>query len=170
MRIFTEIQRFDQLWFKMLLLVVFLIVFGTIGFGYSKIPEEETGVYLLTTLPGVLITVVITGAIFFVKLKTKIDEVGIHYGFWPFQRTLRTASWQEIDKVYIRKYKALTEFGGWGYKFSLSGKGKVYNTKGNMGIQIVFKDNSKTLVGTQKPEVVQQVLDKYTLKDTRYEN
>jgi hypothetical protein len=170
MRVFTEIQRFDQLWFKVLILVVFLITFGSIGLGYAKIPQKETTAYLVAAVPAGCIVLVITGAIFFVKLETKIDNEGIQYGFWPFQKKLRVASWRDIETADIRKYKPLTEFGGWGYKFSLSGKGKVYNTKGNMGIQIVFKDNSKTLVGTQKPEEAQKVIAMYTSKNTPYEN
>lgn len=170
MRVFSETQRFDQWWLIALMVIVSAITIGFIVVGYTKIEPEEITPYLITSIPAGFITIVVTGAIFFVKLKTRIDETGIHYGFWPFQKKLKTASWAEIERVYTRKYKPLREFGGWGYKFSLKGNGKVYNTKGNMGIQIVFKDQRKTLVGTQQPDVAQKVLHNYISKDTLYEN
>lgn len=170
MRVFTEIQRFDQWWLKLLMLVVFLITFGALAVGYTKIPQKEISTYLLTSLPAGIITILVTGAIFLVRLETKIDNIGVHYGFWPFQKNLRTATWHEIEKIYVRKYRPLLEYGGWGYKTSLQGRGKVYNTKGNMGIQIVFKDNRKTLIGTQQPDIAKKVIDNYISKETTYEN
>jgi hypothetical protein len=170
MRVYSETQRFDQWWLKLLMFAVAVITIGGAILGYTKITPEEQEVFLSTMVPIVLITIITTGAIFFVKLKTKIDEKGIQYGFWPFQRNLKLAGWTEIEEVYIRKYRPLTEFGGWGYKYSLKGNGKVYNTKGNLGIQIVFKDGKKTLVGTQDSKKVQQVIDFYTSKEKNYEN
>lgn len=169
MRVFTEIQRFNQWWLVLLMTVITAIVIGFLAVGYTKNEPEALNIYLISSILPAVITIVLTGAIFMVKLQTKIDEKGIQYGFRPFQKKLRLASWEEIDSVYIRKYKALSEFGGWGYKFSLKGRGKVYNTKGNMGIQIVFKDGKKTLIGTQKPNEVKQIIATYTSKKTSYE-
>lgn len=166
MRVFTEIQKFDQWWLKLLMFLVFGTTFVPIILSYSDVAPDELNSFLLTVIPVALITVAVSTSIFFIKLKTKIDESGIHYGFWPFQKNLRTAYWHEIDSCYVRKYKPITEFGGWGYKFSLKNQGKVYNTKGNMGVQIVFKNSTRTLVGTQKPEEAQRMIDKFTSKAT----
>lgn len=170
MRIFSEIQKFDQWWVQLLIYGLFLA--SIVGFiiGISEISEGNISDFLIEKAPPFLILALISAALFTTKLKTRIDEKGIHYGFKPFQKKLRTASWEHIEKVYIRKYKPLIEFGGWGYKYSTKGNGKVYNTKGNMGIQIVFKDNNKTLVGTQQPDVAQRVINKYVSKDIIYEN
>ncbi|RDK84896.1 hypothetical protein [Marinirhabdus gelatinilytica] len=170
MRVFTETQKFDQWW--LLVLIYGLLLASTIGLflGISSISENDISEILIERLPPFVILAVIALLFYSCKLKTKIDEKGIHYGFWPFQRKLQLAAWDEVEKVYIRKYSPLTEYGGWGYKFSLSGRGKVYNTKGNMGIQIVFKDNNKTLIGTQQPNAAQQVLNRYIPKENNYEN
>ncbi|WP_432410220.1 hypothetical protein [Rasiella sp. SM2506] len=170
MRIFSEIQKFDQWWVQILIYGLFLASIVGLILGISEISEGNVSDFLIEKAPPFLILALVSVVLFTTKLKTRIDEKGIHYGFAPFQKKLRTASWQQIEKVYIRKYKPLREYGGWGYKYSLKGNGKVYNTKGNMGIQIVFKDHSKTLVGTQEPDVAQKVIDNYISKNTRYEN
>ena len=146
MRVFTEAQKFDQWWVQLLIYGLFLASIIGMFFGVSNISEGSLTEFLIERVPPFIILAIISIALFVTKLKTKIDEKGIYYGFWPFQKKLRLASWQEIEKVYVRKYKPLREFGGWGYKYSLKAGGKVYNTKGNMGIQIVFKDGKKTLI------------------------
>lgn len=165
MRVFNETQKFDQWWFKLLMFSVFLITFGAIILAYPNVTEDEMDTFLLASIPALLLTAVISGLFFVIKLKTKIDDAGIHYGFWPIQKTLRTAHWHDIAQCYVREYQPIREYGGWGYKYSMSGKGKVYNTKGNMGIQIVFKNNTKTLIGTQRPEEAQRMIEKFTLKE-----
>jgi len=165
MRVFHESQKFNQWWFKLLMFSVVLITFGSIILAYPEVEPSEMTTFFLGSISAIVITLLIPGLFFVVKLITKIDDAGVHYGFWPFQRTLRTAHWHEIEKCYVREYSPLREFGGWGYKYSMRGKGKVYNTKGNMGIQIVFKNNTKTLVGTQKPEEARRIIEKFTSKE-----
>ena len=58
----------------------------------------------------------------------------------------------------MRQYSAIGEFGGWGIKYGLGGAGKVYNVSGNKGLQLVYKDGSKLLIGSQRSAEVQQVL------------
>lgn len=170
MRIFSESQKFDQWWVQLLIYGLFLASMVGLITGIAAISDGNLSGFLIERVPPFLILGLISAALFITKLNTRIDEKGIHYGFWPFQKKLKTASWQNIERVYIRKYKPLLEYGGWGYKFSMKGNGKVYNTKGNMGIQIVFKDNRKTLVGTQQPETAQKVINTYISKDITYEN
>ncbi|MAZ72978.1 MAG: hypothetical protein CMC70_07500 [Flavobacteriaceae bacterium] len=166
MRIFTENQKFNQWWVLLLIYGLFLVSTVGILHGIATISEENLADFFIGIVPPFLILGLISAALFTTTLKTRIDEKGIYYGFSPFQKKLQLAPWEEIEAVYIRKYKPLSEFGGWGYKFSMKGNGKVYNTKGNMGIQIVFKDGKKTLVGTQHPDEASQVIKNYTSKTT----
>ena len=170
MRVFSESQKFDQWWVQILIYGLFLASIVSFTIGIAEISEGKLSSFLIERVPPFIILGLISAALFTTKLKTRIDEKGIHYGFWPFQKKLRTASWHKVERVYIRKYKPLIEFGGWGYKYSTKGNGKVYNVKGNMGIQIVFKDNTKTLVGTQEPDEAQRVIDNYISKHNKYEN
>ena len=61
----------------------------------------------------------------------------------------RHFSWAELEEIYVREYSPISEFGGWGWRFGMGGK--AYNISGDQGIQLVFKNGKKLLIGTQKP-------------------
>lgn len=164
MRAFNEEQRFNSPW-------IVLLLAGTMGLvaflsfqSYAEIPENgsERTVLVLTNI----CTLLVLSALFFIKLKTNINEQGISYGFWPFQINLRHIPWHDIANIYVRKYSPIGEYGGWGYRFSFSknGHGKAYNVSGTIGIQIEFKNGKKTLIGTQKKDDVENVLKTYAYK------
>ena len=51
---------------------------------------------------------------------------------------MKTIPWSQISKVYIRKYDAISEYGGWGFKQDAlwsKKNGSALNEKGNLGIQ-----------------------------------
>ncbi|MDX1463951.1 MAG: hypothetical protein R3359_12910 [Marinirhabdus sp.] len=159
MRVFNEIQRFDQWWFRL----VMLMILATMAISIWTVLQEnlnttETFIALILGLISLGVIVLIS---FYLKLETRINEQGVHYGFWPFQRQLKHIPWNDIKKIYVRQYNALTEYGGWGYRLTFSKHGKAYNVKGNKGIQIVFKDGKKTLIGTQKPEEARSIIQRY---------
>ena len=114
-----------------------------------------------------LMIVLLTGAIFTFKLQTRIDEKGIHYQFFPFHLKTRTIYWSQIKEVYVRKYDAISEYGGWGVKGGAiwnKKKGKSINVKGNIGIQLTLKNSEKILIGTQKETAANSVLKTYQTK------
>lgn len=162
MRVFEEVQRFNQWWLQ-------LINFGILGFVCYAcyrwfILKEATGNVTPDDTTGQIIAIasllLVFGLIYLFKLETHIDERGIHYRFFPIHRNQKLIGWDAIEKCYTRKYRPLSEFGGWGYKYGLGG-GKALNVKGNKGIQIKFKSGKKLLIGTQKPEDAQIVITKY---------
>ena len=65
-------------------------------------------------------------------------------------------AWDQLDECYLRTYSPLGEYGGWGIKYGLGGAGKVYNVSGNQGLQLVFKDGARLLIGTKKPQELQR--------------
>jgi hypothetical protein len=71
----------------------------------SRITTNE----FVPTLLGVSISVAF---IFFFKLKTRIDEIGIHYKFSPFHLKMKIIQWKEIKKVHVRNYDPIGECGG----------------------------------------------------------
>ncbi|MDQ1088364.1 hypothetical protein [Siphonobacter sp. SORGH_AS_1065] len=52
----------------------------------------------------------------------------------------------------------MTEYGGWGLRLGLFGKGIAFNVSGNKGLQLEFIDHKKLLIGTNKPEELTKVL------------
>jgi hypothetical protein len=157
--LFDESQRFNQWW-------IWAIILGVIGVSlYASIETIQMGDSLFNwTNFSVIIPVFIISALFyFLKLKTKVEENGIYVRFIPFHLKEIFISWDQLDKCYIRTYSPLGEYGGWGIKYGLGGAGKVYNVSGNQGLQLVFKDGSRLLIGTQKPEELQEVIKKIAL-------
>ena len=58
----------------------------------------------------------------------------------------------------MRQYSPIGEFGGWGIKYGFGGAGKVYNVSGNQGLQLVYHDGSKLLIGSKRPEEIQKII------------
>ncbi|MBT8189134.1 MAG: hypothetical protein KJO29_01800 [Bacteroidia bacterium] len=95
----------------------------------------------------------------FSKLKTKYDMYGIDISFYPFMFKPRHIPWSDVSEAFIRKYSPLGDYGGWGLRFGGKKKGRAYNTKGNMGIQLVLKDGKKVLIGTQQENELHRYLE-----------
>jgi len=113
-----------------------------------------------TDISGVLGTAFIVSALGIVvtntKMVTQIREDGIYVRFPPFQPGYQKFLWKDMKQVYIRRYNALSEYMGWGIRIGPMGKG--YVVAGNMGIQIVLRNNAKVLIGTQQSEKVDAIL------------
>ncbi|WP_247235674.1 hypothetical protein [Telluribacter sp. SYSU D00476] len=90
------------------------------------------------------------------KLETQMNTEGISYRFAPLSKT-HTIEWDEVEKAYVREFKPLREYGGWGIRYSFS-RGKAYFMKGNKGIQLELKNGKKVLLGTQNPAEAGQLL------------
>ena len=113
---------------------------------------------------SLIIVSIVVILILLVRLKTKIDEKGVYYQFYPINFNEKFIPWSDISKCYVRKYNPIIEFGGWGYKMSPFGRGRVLNVKGNKGIQLELKNGKKLLLGTQKEELVKRTLEPYKYK------
>lgn len=164
MKIFKEEQRFTQLWLIVLIVVSLSIAVVTITKAYIENPNN----FSTTDLIGISTTILLASSlIFFLKLSTRIDEKGIHYKFFPFHRNYKIINWNEIEKVYVRTYSPLTEYGGWGYRSSFLGnksKGTALNVSGDIGIQLILKNGKKLLIGTQKQNDAKRVIATYKSK------
>lgn len=162
MRIFEEEQRFRQGWLMILLVMSVLIPIGLIIKEYTEENSNMTSTEFISTL--LLILAAIT-PIFFFKLRTRIDEKGIHYQFFPIHWKLKAIPWSEINTISVRKYDALTEYGGWGLKGGFRRKkGKAINISGDIGIQLELVSGKKLLIGTQKEYDAKRVIENYQHK------
>ena len=164
MRIFKEEQHFTQTWLIILLIISMLTPLAIMINEYAK---DKSTMSLNELLISTFIMFAFTTPIFFFKLKTRIDEKGIHYQFIPFQIKSRIIEWSELKSAYTRKYDAISEFGGWGLKGGFiwkKSKGVAYNVSGDLGIQLEFKTGKKILIGTNKINEVNAVLKNYEEK------
>lgn len=164
MRIFKEEQRFTQTWLIVLLIISMVVPIVIMTNEYSKDNSTMTLNELSITVTLMIVFII---PIFFFKLKTRIDEIGIHYQFIPFHLKTRSIKWEEIKSIYTRKYDAISEYGGWGLKGGAiwkKNKGVAYNTSGDIGIQLELNSGKKVLIGTQKLNEANAVLKNYENK------
>lgn len=153
MRVFKEEQAFRQWW-------LILIITGSIV--VTAIPVlgnfEDTN-YNFQKVFGFIPVLLVVVLFWILKLHTNINHEGITARFEPFGILKRHYHWHEIKECYVRKYAPFSEFGGWGIR--IFGKTKAYNVSGNMGIQIVTRDQKRFLIGTKKPREAERVLKYY---------
>ncbi len=160
MKIFIESQRFNQWWLYLIFIIpLFALVIPVL----LKIEKTMANINLSYFFITLLILLLVYFFIFSIKLKTRIDEQGIHYQFFPFNSKLKLIPWNELEQCFCRKYRPLSEFGGWGYRVNFR-NGKALNIRGNWGIQLVFKNEKKLLIGTQKQDDVKRILENYNNK------
>jgi hypothetical protein len=164
MKVFVEEQRFNQWWLYLLLAIPLISLVLPFMFNSDDYVNGNK-----ETLTGIIISLVVmifaTLLILSIRLRTKIDEKGIYYQFYPINFNEKFKPWSDISNCYVRKYNPLIEYGGWGYRSGfVRGKGKALNIRGNLGIQLELKNGKKLLLGTQKEELVRRTLESYKYK------
>lgn len=149
MKVFKEEQRFTQPWLIVLMVVCCIVPFVLLIQKYQK----NTDMSLQKLITTLTIIILANGILFLFKLKTRIDEKGIHYHFFPFHFKTKIITWNEITSAHVRTYDAIGEYGGWGLKGGFlwnKEKGKAINVSGDVGIQLELKNGKKILIGTQE--------------------
>nr|WP_294862335.1 hypothetical protein [uncultured Fluviicola sp.] len=167
---FSETQKFRQWWLWFLFagikgvmgfFIVTQVLFGQ-PFG-NNIADNAA------LLMGFLFMLILSLLFFIMKLETRISDRGIDVRFFPIQLKFRHYSWEDLDRVYLREYSPLAEYGGWGMRYSFGGNGRALNVSGKMGLQLVFKDGRKLLIGTKKAFEIEQLLELYKIKKNELE-
>ena len=160
--LFKETQRFKQWWLWLILLA---INGSNVWFLIEKYIQHKNfadTAYHSNAGAEVwsLITLLVTMLVLDTKLETSIYADQIKVRLFPFHLKFKNFSAKTIGLAYVREYNPILDYGGWGLRLGLFGKGKAYNIAGNQGIQVVFKDGSKLLIGTQKPDEASAALQK----------
>ncbi len=65
--------------------------------------------------------------------------------------------YSEIETYEARQYRPLRDFGGWGIRFGRSGR--AYTVSGNQGVQFVFKNGQRLLIGSQHADRLVEAVD-----------
>lgn len=161
---FTETQRFKQWWLWLLLIGLSA---GSIYSSMRQIiyeqpvgdnPMGNTGLVITSVL------IILLNVLFLMfKLETHMDEEGIHVRFFPFQFKFRTYRWSDVDECTTRQYSPISEYGGWGLRGW--GSNRALNISGNKGIQLIFKNGNKLLIGTQAPDLANEAISELFTPD-----
>lgn len=155
--LFMEQQKFTQWWLWLILIapIVFLFYnlirpiidysgFAEGNYSFTIIPSNDFWISLFIMFLVILLFLVL-------RLSTKITKETIIIRFFPF--FTKIWKWSDITEAHLVTY------GFVGYGIRISGKyGTVYNIKGNKGLAITLKNGRKYLLGTQKSEQLEQLL------------
>ena len=164
MKVFVEEQGFKR-WIIISIITLPLIA-GIVPLFIEDIESlglNQEGVIGLTFIFSIVALVLLL--ILSIRLKTKIDEQGIHYQFFPIHLSQKFISWDDLKSCEVIKYNSLIRYGGYGYRFSFfKNKGTAINIGGNHGIQLVMKSGKRLLIGTQKEQEAKVVLKTYQSK------
>lgn len=142
---FYEIQRFRQWWLWMIITLI-------LGFSVYNTLENEAFFSKAELISSIAVPILILFLFFITKLETKIDVLGIRVRLFPFHFQFKYFPWKNIQRAYIREYSPMMDYGGWGLRLGIFGRGKAYSVSGDSGLQLVFKNEKKLLVGTQKAD------------------
>lgn len=154
---FNESQRFNNVYLWVVLALVHIILIGVICGIYIKSNGEHKPKAIIGFWLGEAIAGIVTALILTSQLLTTVKDDGIYVKFTPFIREERKYAWEDIQECYVREYKPVKEYGGWGVR-SAGKNGSALNVSGNQGIQLVFKNGEKVLIGTNEPAEVAKVL------------
>lgn len=150
--LFQESQKFRQWW-------VWLVLLGINGLFLFRIYKQlvigqpfgnkPTSNQDLMIAEGLILLITIW--FLYLRLDTQIKKDGVYVRFFPFHFSYRYYPWERISKSFVRQYNPITEYGGWGLRLGIFGRGKAYNVSGNEGLQLEFSNHKKLLIGTHKP-------------------
>jgi hypothetical protein len=151
---FIEIQKLKLWWLYILLgveaiLITVVTIYDKGGMSWQDLKNIYFLPFFAIFIPFFIIYLVTKN-----KLTVKIDQCGINYHYWPFANE-KSISWTKIDKIYIRKYSALGEYGGWGWRtklwFKFNDKAYIFNDK-SIGLQLELGNRKRLLFSTAKTE------------------
>lgn len=155
--LFSERQRFTQVWLWILLLgLIGVFIFGIVqqvilGHPFGSKPGSDGSLII-----GLLIILLVSLLMYSFRLETDIKSEGIYVRFAPFHRNPKFYPWNIIQQSYIRRYNPILEYGGWGLRGL--GKNRALNVSGNKGIQLVMQDGLKLLIGTKHADEATEAL------------
>lgn len=159
MEYFKEEQRFTQWWVWALISIAPFAVLVMVYLTSEDVRGDTTEWLLIVITSCVVLPVVLFLSM---RLDTTITAEGITYRFLPFHLRNRTIAWSDIAKAYLRIYRPIAEYGGWGIKGGF-GSGIAYNVKGNLGLQIELKNGKRILLGTQRGSEIEMMLARWRI-------
>jgi hypothetical protein len=154
--VFEEVQRFRQWFFWVPVAIVTGVVWWLFGeqiiFGHpqGQQPIPDWTAWVL----GIIFGLGFPAFAATVRLVTEVTADTLIVRLAPFRA--KAIPLRTIDTAMEREYSAMREFGGWGVR--VSRYGKAYNARGDKGVQLILKDDSHILIGTQRSEELASAL------------
>ena len=162
---FYEQQRLRQPWIWVIGLAASLALFCIPAYGlyqqlvlgqpFGNRPMSDLG-FVIFALFAFGIAVGLPWLLYNTHLTVWISDEYIHIRYFPFVR--KRIPLRHIAHAGVRTYHPILEYGGWGIRMSLRGRGWAFTVGGNRGVQLHFKSGKRMLIGSQKPEELLQAI------------
>lgn len=152
--LFQERQVFIRHWWPLLLVPVVSVatlVWLVPAKHAPPAPSDVVAGWIIAAMGALAVLLLLT-----LRLETRLDAAGVHYRLFPLQWRWQVCPWAEIAQAYVRPYDPLGEYGGWGLKGPR--RNRAYNISGDQGLQLVLRDGTRLLLGTQRPAEIAQAL------------
>ncbi|MDN5215407.1 hypothetical protein QQ020_25230 [Fulvivirgaceae bacterium BMA12] len=175
--LFSENQRFTQVWLVVVMIVSNLTVAVPLGWGFyvqiitgepwGNNPMSDMGLIIVILLSFSMMAI-INMIIFGAKLEVQIKDNSVYYKYFPFIPNWKYVHKDNIANYEMKQFKAIKDYGGYGYRKNFFKKLTGLIIKGNHGLLLTFHDDRKLMIGTQQPEAMKQAMQRIMEKDTDY--
>jgi hypothetical protein len=165
--LFVERQQFRQRWLWLLLGGSALLQIGIFGWAiiqqivlgrpWGNHPTSDAALIGITAMV-LPIAFGLRVLFYYCGLTTTVRRDGVYLRFSPFHRREMPVNLRDAVRFEARTYSPLREYGGWGIRMGY--KRRAYNVAGNRGVQIEYKDGSRLMIGSQRPEELEQAIRK----------
>lgn len=141
----SRMPKFILIIFCVQLLVVFLLY------------KEEIDITFLCILTPIILL------LWLLRLKIHLHPEYLEYQFFPFHFKKKRIYWNEVATVQIVKIDPITDFGGWGLRYSKK-HGISYVLGNDYGLFMVLKNKKRRTFSIKNKENIKSFLDKNNIE------
>lgn len=162
---FYEAQQFRQWWFWLIIATTTsgILLFNVMAFyhqimrgvPFGDTPMSDQGLIVFSIL-SLAFMVGLVIMLYHAKLEIRVERYGLSYRYFPFIRSWRFISKDEISRWQIKSYFPP------GYGIRLGLKFTTYNVSGTTGLELILANRRNIRLGTRKPEELRRALEKMT--------
>lgn len=155
--IFREVQRWHPAVRLLFLLSVLVADAGVIAACLTAKQDSSDAVPLLLAvalvgIPSLGLALLLWPS----RLETEVQPDGVAVRFFPFHFDWRRFPAGALRECYARRYSPIREYGGWGIRYGW--QGRAYNISGREGVQLVFKNGKRLLIGSRRPQELETAI------------
>lgn len=149
--LFDETQRFRQWWLWLTVLFPVAVAWYAflqqivLGAAFGDDPAPDALVWAFFVGAGLVLPVGFAR----IRLRTQVRPGEVELRFPPFRP--RIVDLDEVTAVFATEYKPVANYGGWGYRRTLSGN-VAFSVSGRHGVRLGLPEGRHLLIGTQRPD------------------
>ncbi len=160
--LFSESQNFLMAFPLLAIAMLFLNLLFLYGIIQQEIFERPFGDQSISTTGLIFLlvfTFIITAFLYSLRLEMHLEKDRIRVRFYPVHRSFYEFTTDQVVQCSVKKYKPMREFGGWGLRKNLRTRAKAWTVSGNTGLELIFSEGHKLMIGTKKPVSLKTALE-----------